>query len=365
MSEPTTFTAFKTASRPKALAVLVMTVGSIGGLLMVPDVGKRMQPDTATGQRVEAPPPEGHDLKYYRRIVECVHGGESYYDAARRELPNYGFPIGSLFNWRPPTYAWVIGKMPSPGAAQLVLVVLALVAVGMSASVIYPEGGGIEAACGGVLLGANALWCVEGEAFLAAELWAGVLILLSLAAYGKGQWQVGWGAGMGALFFRELAGLYTLFMGLAAIRQRRWREVALWAVGAIVYLGFMLYHRSEVLKRIPAGETETGGTWLALGGPRFILNTSRMDYLMFSLPGWVAAVWLPLCLLGLIAWRSPWAVRVFVTAGGFLAIFAFVGRWNNEYWGLLFAPLLTFGSVRAPQALRDLVRAAFMAPRVV
>ena len=54
----------------------------------------------------------GRDLQVYRNIVTRVHAGESYYDAAGQELRTNGYPTGSLFNWRPPTYAWVIGRLP-------------------------------------------------------------------------------------------------------------------------------------------------------------------------------------------------------------------------------------------------------------
>ncbi len=43
---------------------------------------------------------------------------------------------------------------------------------------------------------------------------------------------------------------------------------------------------------------------------------------------------------------------------GFLLLFMAVGRPDNYYWGMIFAPLLTMGLPFAPAALDDLVRSA-------
>src|SRR4051794_29216292 len=56
-----------------------------------------------------------HDLEFYRDVVTQVHDGKNYYNAAHESLVRFGFMdagIRSMFNWRQPTYAWVIGSTP-------------------------------------------------------------------------------------------------------------------------------------------------------------------------------------------------------------------------------------------------------------
>src|SRR5438067_756904 len=67
----------------------------------------------------------GRDLQVYRSIVARVHAGEDYYAAAGAELRANGYPTGSLFNWRPPIYAWLIGNLPAPVWGQVLLCALA------------------------------------------------------------------------------------------------------------------------------------------------------------------------------------------------------------------------------------------------
>jgi hypothetical protein len=47
-----------------------------------------------------------------------------------------------------------------------------------------------------------------------------------------------------------------------------------------------------------------------------------------------------------------------LTCFGYVAAFCIVGKMVNFYWGAMYVPLLAFGVVRAPGALRDLFMAA-------
>jgi hypothetical protein len=308
-------------------------------------------------------PEGGHDLRLYRAIVERVHAGENYYDAAGRELREGGYPSGSIFNWRTPLYAWLMGALPAPEYGQALLILLAVLTLLLTYGVLQKEDLGFGLAMVGVLaLAGPFLWCIDGDAFLAQELWAGVLIALSVCCYAHGRWAPGLAAGLTALFFRELALLYCLLaLGLALHAGRR-REVLVWLAGFALYAVFLAVHCLEVTRRtLPEDRLPT--SWVQFGGPAFLLSTCRMNVFLFVSPRWLAALFLPLVLLGLGGWRGPTGLRLGLVVGAYLAVFAVIGQPFNNYWGLLYVPLLSIGLVRTPAALRDLfVCAGLRAP---
>lgn len=293
----------------------------------------------------------------YRRIVERVHAGESYYDAAGTELKAGGFPTGSMFNWRLPTYAWVNGKLPSPAWGQVFLGILAVVTVLLMFRLLGQEGGVWMGATGGLLAVGFFAWCAVGDAFLVQELWAGTLIALSVCAYARQRWQVGLVAGLAALFYRELALGYCVVAAVLAWRERRRLEAGLWVAGFAFFALFLAFHGMMLAQHSDDGRRGSALDWFALGGLPFVLKTCRTNLFLLAAPGWVTALYLPLALLGLLGWRSPIGLRVAATVVLYLAAFAVVGRPFNYYWGMMIAPLLCMGFVWSPVALYHLLQA--------
>jgi hypothetical protein len=119
----------------------------------------------------------------------------------------------------------------------------------------------------------------------------------------------------------------------------------------------MAYHTFEVTRRVTGADRVEADGWVQFGGMAFVLATVQMNAFLFNLPRWVAAVYLVLALVGLAGWRGNTGTRISLTATIYIAAFAIVGKPMNNYWGLLDAPLLAFGAVHAPAALRDLFRA--------
>src|SRR5688572_5682998 len=56
--------------------------------------------------------PTGVDLQLYEQVIADVRGGRGYYAVAGEKLPQFGFPTSSPFNWRLPTYAWLLAMLP-------------------------------------------------------------------------------------------------------------------------------------------------------------------------------------------------------------------------------------------------------------
>src|SRR5205823_4921663 len=95
----------------------------------------------------------GKDLEAYRRIVARVHAGEDYYRAA--------------------------GDREDGSVGRSVILLVAMVGA--------------------------FLWCIDGDAFFSQELWAGVLIAVSVGAFAVNRRAGGVSAGLAALALRELA----------------------------------------------------------------------------------------------------------------------------------------------------------------
>jgi hypothetical protein len=342
-------------TRPQAWAVLGLAVS----LILWSLVALYWPRGAATGTG----PQGGKDLEAYRRIVERVHEGDDYYKAAGEELRARGYATSSVFNWRPPLYAWLLAAFPRPEWGQALLGLLALVALGLAYAAERQEGGVGRSLVLLLLMVGALLWCVDGDAFFAQELWAGVLIAVSVGSFGVRCRVGGIAAGLGALWLRELALPYVVVAVVLACRQKRWREAAVWCLGVACYGAFLAWHAGQVQQHLTAHELAEADGWIQFGGPAFVVRTSQMNVWLFNLPAWVAVFYLAAALVGLASWRGPQAFLVGATVGLYLASFLVVGKSFNAYWGLLYVALLPFGLVRAPAAFRAL--AATLRPPTV
>jgi hypothetical protein len=339
-------TRFASWSRPQAIALLVVLVIALAVCLLLAVTRPTLSTPGAASQSFDG------DL--YRAIVERVRAGEGYYDAAGTELRARRYPTGSIFNWRTPLYAWVVGKVPEPLWAQILLWLPAIATLLLAYTEVQREAG-MQWGVASLLLLASALsWTVIGEVYLFTELWAGVLIALSVFLYGQGNWPLGLAAGLLALFFRELALLYGLLALLLAVWERRHREVIAWIAGLALYGVYLILHGLQVTERITIADRVHAGGWIQFGGLPFVIGTCQINLVLINLPGWVSAVCLPLSLLGWAGWRGATGWRGGLTVAGYVVAFLVVGNPAfNCYWGLMYAPLFAFGLLGAPVALRD------------
>src|SRR6476659_5890004 len=103
----------------------IWTILALSGLLLGAHKGSLPEREPAVAEAVKssviAP-----DLALYREVIREVRHGRDYYEVARETIPAYGFPIASPLNWRLPTYAWVLSRLPNKCWIQLVLLLLAL-----------------------------------------------------------------------------------------------------------------------------------------------------------------------------------------------------------------------------------------------
>jgi hypothetical protein len=199
------------------------------------------------------------------------------------------------------------------------------------------------------------LSCTAPSAAFFTEIVAGILILASVSAYGLKQPVAGFLLALLALFIRELAAPYVVVCLALAWRERRFVELAAWAVALAAFAAFFAWHAAMVQAMLGAGDLSYPDGWLQFGGVGFVLATAKFNGALLAAPLWVTAILLPLCLLGLVAWRGAGSPRVGMTVALYLAAFAIVGKPFNTYWGALYTPLMMIGLAFVPAAIRDLV----------
>ena len=298
------------------------------------------------------------DVDLYQAVIDSVHAGEGYYAALGDELRTRGYPTASVFNWRTPLPLWFVAKMPHPLVGKAILCALALAVLLGAFELVGRECGTPRALlCGMALVGALMPVAIN-NLYVMPTLWAGVLMALSLVAFGLGYRRVGFAAGMFAWFVRDLAGLYCVVQLMIAVRQRRWRDAAIWTASVAIYAGYFAIHTIYVSAMTSAGDVAHPEGWLQFGGLPFLISIAQMNMFLLTLPQWVAAIYLPLCVLGLASWNTPAGRRIAMVVLAYLAAFLCVGQMFNQYWGSLLAPTLCFGIALAPAALHALWQAS-------
>jgi hypothetical protein len=328
----------------------------------------------------DAPSRGASDVDLYHAEVERIAGGESYYSAAGAELHERGYPTRSIFNWRTPLPMWLLGNLPAAILGRIIIGALAAMLLVVSLHVMSANCGCHGALLGGLMMVGALLPCWLDRVYVMPEVWAGVLIALSICTYAINRTALAFAAGLSALFIRELAAPYCIICFVLAVRSRRWREAFSWSAGFAVYAMFYAWHIAHVKPLILTSAHAHVGSWLQFGGAAFVISLAQMNAFLLLLPQWISAILLPLAMLGFAAWRnelergganadeagkrpaakhdhgneSP-APRAGLAACAYVVLFAFVGYSFNQYWGSLIAPLLCFGIARCPAAIHDLL----------
>lgn len=336
-----------------AAAILVLLIGLIAIGLARPPITTSAATSAGAG-----------DIALYNRIVAHVRGGESYYPAAIREARENHYPVRPFFTVRPPTLAWFLAAWPGELGGRISLMILAAVTlVAWARRLAAFQMPTLRYGCALLCLTSGIVPAFLPTALSMHEVWAGLLIALSMALRGTNRWVAAVVIGTVAALTRELAAAYLLAMFAIALKERGYAEAGGWAAGIAVFALAMMLHAGQVHQLVSAADPASQG-WLQAGGWKFVLDTAQWNVLLSAAPSWVTAVVLPLALLGLTA--SPIDQRLLLTVAGYTAAFTIVGRDDNFYWGLLIAPLWPIGLASAPTALAQhiaSIRALFIPKR--
>jgi hypothetical protein len=285
----------------------------------------------------------GEDFRCYYGIVEKIHSGEGYYNAAHKELQDRGYPTHSVFNWRLPLLAMFIGRLPNPETAKFFAIFLSLFSLWLWIDISIKKLSILRIAAGTIPLSGLAVYSLVGTAFLMHELWAGILISISLFAYGKGWRALSLASGILSLFIRELALPFVAIMFFSSLLERKRGEAAVWFSGLTAFFIALSLHAMLVKEVTNSGGNLDFGQWFAFSGWTFVLATIHTQPFLIVSPSWCTAALAPLALIGFLGWRDPVGLRTGQTITIYVLIFLFIGQSINAYWGLLYCNLIPLG----------------------
>ncbi|HEX4143644.1 MAG TPA: hypothetical protein VHY91_08935 [Pirellulales bacterium] len=344
----------KPAVQPRWHARTVLAVAATTALMLVAVTFSPLRSGFA-----DAPSRGAGDIELYQAEAVRIAAGDSYYAAVEGELRERGYPMQSVFNWRTPLPVWLVAVLPQ-GWAQGLLVALAGAMWLLGLGLLAREFGRLGILAGMATISGAVLPCLLGEVFIMPEVWAGVLIGLSAAAYGTERNRLGCVAALAALLVRELAAPWCLVCLLFDVRARGRRAAAVWVAGFAIYAALYALHLGQVLPRIAPSDIAQGQGWVRFGGAGFLISTVQMNIWLLLAPQWLAALYLAAALLGAAGWSSPAGKRIAWGVVLYAVAFSVAGQAINQYWGSLTAPLFALAVAAAPAGVVRLWRAAWI-----
>lgn len=297
------------------------------------------------------------DLQLYDAIAERVAGGENYYQVAVEEQRARDFPVRPSLAVRLPTLAYIYAALGQWGMIALG----AALAIGVLASWHFRlrdvPGSQERLRIILLLLVIGAATGFKPQYLALHEVWAGMLIALSIGLYRPHAWFWTLLVAALALAIRELALPFVLLMGSLAFVRGRKPEAIAWLALAVLFVASLLFHLTLV-NEVTSAADPASPSWLALRGVGGWTSNIALSSPLHLLPGWLAA---PLALLPLVGWAG-WKTQIgttgFLLCLGYGVLFMIAGRDNNFYWALLVMPVWFVGFAFVPRALASLWNSA-------
>lgn len=357
LTGPTRFAALK---RPTAQIVLALLA-----ILLVASMSALVAP---------GPPPVSHDpaqraddeadVVLYETIVAGVRGGGDYYAVTAQALRSGNYPLRPFVTFRLPTLATLQAAIPPIGTVILLYVLAAAVTLAWFVRLRPAFARAPPLAIALVLLAGGMMAFVQPELASFHEIWAGLLIALSLALRRRDRWVEAVAFGLIAMLIRETAALYVGIMLVLALAEGRRREAIGWGVAILalaVVIGFHAHAVSLVVR--PIDPVSPG--WSGMLGFGFFVKTMSLSTALNLAPTWLAALLVALTLFGWAGWNEELALRAVAVFAAYAVLLSLFGRTDTFYWGLMIAPVILVGLAFVPDALRDLVTAAFHRRRII
>ncbi|WP_245654035.1 hypothetical protein [Novosphingobium rosa] len=372
MPSPAPWDRFAAWPRLRALAALVALVMMLAASAFVPlTVGKGEVAKPAHLSLVGAPGkqaerPRDDDLQLYDRAIARIRHGESYYDFIAQEHRRAHYPLRPGLAVRLPTLAYLCAAMGVDGEALAPLAIAASIAL-MLAVIWAWRQRLTEEACsdsqrlfGTALIFLGASLGLNRYYFVLHELWAGMLIALSLGLHrpARSRWLGAWLAAALALSIRELVLPYVLLMGAMALWRGNRREALAWGGLVVVFLCAIAVHL-HLIAQLTLPTDPTGPSWFALRGLGGWLSNVVLASNLRFLPHWIAGPIVIAMMLGWTGWRSEAGATATLLFLGYGLLFMIAGRDDNFYWGAVIAPAMFVGLAFAPMALQGIWKAVW------
>jgi hypothetical protein len=301
------------------------------------------------------------DLIVYDHVIDGVRNGQSYYAAAAGELRRFGYPLRPFVVFRPPALAELLGHVPTIAALLLLRGLVATTILAWAVRLRPAAGSRAGWAIGCLLVAGGVAIGTEAQYLVLHEIWAGLLIALSLALRTERRWVAAVALALLAALVRELTLPYLAVMGAVALYERKWSEAIGWIAAIGLFAMAIGFHAIQASAMATAADRVSPG-WSHRPDWSFFLNATWRSGPLKIAPYFLVVMLTPLALLGWAGWREPLATRAFLTLVAYVVLLTFFGRSDNFYWGLMFTPTLMVGLTFAPRSLRELIARARDAP---
>ena len=320
------------------------------------------------------PPPVSHDpaqrandeadVVLYESIVAGVRSGGDYYAVTAGALRNGNYPLRPFVTFRLPTLAVLQAAMPE-WVTTLLLYILATAVMLAWFVRLRPAFARIPPlAVALVLLAGGMVAFIQPELASFHEIWAGLLVALSLALRRQDRWVEAVAFGMIAMLIRETAGLYVGIMMVLALLDGRRREALGWGLAILVFAVVVAFHAHAVGQVVRPTDPASPG-WAGMLGFGFFVKTMTLSTALSLAPAWLGALLVGLAMFGWAAWDDKLALRALSIFCAYAVLLGLFGRTDTFYWGLMIAPIILIGLAFVPDGLRDLVCAALNRRRIV
>ncbi|MBX3594393.1 hypothetical protein [Sphingomonas sp.] len=304
------------------------------------------------------------DIALYESIVAAVAHGEDYYRATADALRAGGYPLRPFLTFRMPGLAVVQATLPPALTIALLLLLAAATTIAwfLRLARMLPRLPARLAAA--ILLAAGMLAFVQPDLVAFHEIWAGLLVALSLALRRPDRWVEAAAVALIAMLIRETAALYAVAMGAIALAEGRRREAMGWGAALGVFAIALIAHAVAV-HGVTSPLDATSPGWSGLHGFGLFVRAMTLATGLQLLPQFLAALLIALTLFGWTGQRDPLALRALALFAGWALAIGLFARLDTFYWGLMVAPVFLVGLLFVPDGLRDLVARAFDGRRVV
>ena len=303
------------------------------------------------------------DIVLYESIVEAVRHGGSYYPVTAEALRSGNYPLRPFVTFRLPTLAMVQALLPGWAIAVLLYLVAAATGIAWYRRLAPAFTRAPPRIVALALLAGGMMAFVQPDLAYFHEIWAGLLIALSLALHRRSDWLPAVALGLAAILIRETAAPYAVLMGGFALVEGRRREALGWAV-ALAVLGVALALHAHAVAAVVRPLDPASPGWAGMLGFGFFVRTIAISTALGIAPLWLAAPLVGFSLFGWAAWRDPLGLRMLALLCAYAGILGVFGRVDTFYWGLLVAPVSLVGLAFAPDGLRDLAAAALDSRRI-
>ncbi len=348
---------------PSRLLLLALTLVIVAAALVPINSGKSSVRTTNAFEvlvkdRAELPTrARDEDLALYDRAIARIAKGEDYYDFIADEHRAAHYPVRPGLAVRLPTLAYLNAWLKEPGLIAASLLLLAAVGYAWWRRFGDEPGGRRYRLLATALLLVGASLGLNRNFFVLHELWAGMLLALSLGLHRPGKYWPALLVAAMALAIREHSLPFVLLMAALAFWRGDRREGAAWSLLAALFLAVLAVHlRIIAAQALPSDPLSP--SWLELRGLSGWLSNVVLSSNLRSLPHWLAGPLVMLAILGWASWRTSVGTFATLLFLGYGLAFMIAGRGDNYYWGFMVSPALLAGLAFAPLGLSSLWRSA-------